>query len=584
MRDNWKGWRCELESWSVRAVLLGVSLIACFLLIYGIGVGVPSAERLDVSLGGPEGVERGLLVIQQALSTKISDRSEFLEIEKKGDLAAASPYFDQLRSFFPDEGYAIKVLGRMARDKDPLPRSYIYGPFFIYQIGAGVGAAKACGFLGGGTDVVWFMKHPGQFAPAYVAARLVCAACAVAAVGLTFLIGLRLGGMWLGTVGALLLACMPMTVLAGKYVKSDAPAMCWATCALFFAVPVLARTQWKDYLLSGVCVGLAAGCKYPAAITGLYLAAFHIAKRLTDDRQQPRFSFQRCDLMLVGGGVASIVAFVVCCPSFFLDWNVFWKDVLWTSVAMESSFIDNLMSFLREMCSHTMGPFALFASICGVVLAFVRPHKAWTAMAVAFLGFGAFVCLGSMDKDYYLLTVYPAMCLLAARAVLMPKSGLVKCLLCVGMLLSTFSYSLAYCRCAAAENTRVTAARWMNENIPEGSSIGSWKYPVGYRIPMVSPTRYSLRSSDFNQDTLMSDYFVEGSWEWIPQTFRRFLAGEKDFPNPALRDYRVLKVFESPPRAFFGLLPLSHDRRLSPFIEVVSPKIFVYKRNLAPQQ
>ena len=578
MKQDWKGWRAELTSWAVIMTLLCTCLCAGFLNIYGISVGVPSKERLDVSLGGSEGVEKGFPVIQQALSSKISDRSEFLETEKRSDLAVASPYFDQLRSFYPDEGYVLKVLGRMARDKDPLPRSYIYGPFFTYQIGAGVAVARMCGFLSGGTDVVLYMKHPDQFAPAYLAARLVCTTCGVIAVMVTFLIGLRLGGLWFGTVSAGLLACLPMAVFAGKYVKSDAPAMCWATLALLFAIPVLARTRWKDYLLSGFCVGLAAGCKYPAAIAGIYLAVFHISKRLTDSIQTKRFSFQGCDLKLIGGGLASIVAFAVSCPSCLLDCQVFWKDILWTSVAMEASFLDNFVSFIHETFTHTIGPFAFIASVCGIVLAFIRPHMAWTAMAMAFLGYGAFVCLGSSDKDYYLLTVYPAMCLLAARAILWPGNSAIRVITCAIVLLGTFSYSLAYCLCAASENPRVTAARWMNENLPAGSSIGSWQYPVGYRIPMVSPTRYVLISADFNPGALQADYFVEGSWEWKPLSCRERFHGKNNLDNPLLRGYTPLKIFETPPLAFFGLLPLSHDRRLSPFIEVVSPRFVIYKK------
>jgi len=568
-------------SWQVWSALALVSVVSGWLTLLGIQTGLPSQERLEISLGGPEAIDRAEADIRQVLESKIADRSEFVAAQGKPEMARLSPYFDQVRSFHPDEQYILKTLARMARDRDVHPRSYIYGPIFFYQVGAGLAIAKAVGALPKQTDVLYYLRRPWEFAPMYLNARLMCAAFGVAAVAVTFWIGYRLGGIELATVGALLLGCVPLMTLAGKFIKPDTPAVFWSALALWFALSAASKTRWRDYLLSGACVGLAMGSKYPAALAGMYLATFHAARRWAERKTKPLPG--REDGMLVAAGGAAVLAFVATNPACVLDAKVFWSDFEFISrVLRTTSFAeavwDGIISYGQDAFLYTMGPAAFLAVLAGVAVAVARPSRVWLGLLPTVALFFVFACRGRPGSDAYLLPVFPALALLGARAMLRISPLSLRWGIVGLVILVTLSYSLAYGVTARAENARMIAARWINERVEPGSTIGTAKYPVGYRVPMISPERYRLLSAELDPAARAADYFLDSSFEWSGATWRDRLVGRAVTGGPPGEGYRVAATFERVPRALFGLLPLRRDHMLTPYIEVVAPRIVIYER------
>ena len=213
-----------------------LALISSCCIFWGLRTGLPSNERLIHELGGAKNVIKKEKQITEFMTTGKHVRSEFILMNQKPKMVEISPYFDLIRTYHPDEQYIIKILANMAKNKEFQPSSFIYGPFFFYQMGAGVFAAKVAGVLPPQTDVVYFMKNPSEFASVYLGARTLIAVMGVLSVIITFLIGLELSGIKLGFIAALMLSSIPLFNLAGKFIKPDMPCLLWSSCALLFSI------------------------------------------------------------------------------------------------------------------------------------------------------------------------------------------------------------------------------------------------------------------------------------------------------------------------------------------------------------
>lgn len=118
-------------------ILLLICAGALFLNLRGISFGLPSEERMKISLGGREEVEKMLPAIRSALKRNIAERSEAFEkkAENFTELAKLSPYFDQVRSNNPDEFFTFKNITHMVKNRTACPSMFNYGPFYYYQVG-----------------------------------------------------------------------------------------------------------------------------------------------------------------------------------------------------------------------------------------------------------------------------------------------------------------------------------------------------------------------------------------------------------------------------------------------------------------
>ena len=209
------------SKWNILILVLIICL-SLWMNFRGISNGLPSRERLQLSLGGTEAVEKIIPEIEAFNKQKNVLRSEFLDKTDRRnfiELARFSPYFDTMRSINSDEFYVLKTLAGMTMRRDINPGSYIYGPFFTYQMGASLAVGKFFGYLPKEKKLSYFLTNPEKFVPFYMCPRIFCAIYGTLAVIVTFLIGYRLGKTPLAAFAAAFLAFTPLLVLASKFIK-----------------------------------------------------------------------------------------------------------------------------------------------------------------------------------------------------------------------------------------------------------------------------------------------------------------------------------------------------------------------------
>ena len=569
------------SKWNI--VILALILCSSLWLNFrGISNGLPSEERFKLSIGDKKNVEKILPEITAFRNKKNIIRSEFLDKSDRSnfiELARFSPYFDSIRSINPDEFYTLKTLSGMASRRDINPRSYIYGPFFVYQIGASLGMAKVTGYLPGKTDLNYYLLNPEKFIAFYMSGRILCAIYGTMSVLIIFLIGYRLGKTPLAAFAAAFLAFMPMVVLASKFIKPDTPTLFWTSMVLLFSLPILERAKFRDYLLSGICIGLAAGCKYPAVFAASYPVMFHLLRKA----KLPGKDFcDKDDLLLLGAGAVSFISFIIVCPSFILDHANFVKDLTWVaSVSRGGSIFYNMFATLTCLCYdsmfYTLGLPGFIAIVAGLIFVIVKPEKVWVAMVPMIILFLFLTSKGMPNSDAYLMPAFVPMVLLSGRAILSPKKIWLKSSLAAIVLISVLSYAHGWNNSMAAENSRISALRWINANIKEGSSIATLRYPVLYRVPVPNPVKYKLVSEQIEgAKALGANYYLHSSFQWPLSSLSDYVSGKDIEAAPS--GFAKLIELENQPRVYFGLLKLKRPHRLNHYFEVVAPRILLYKQ------
>ena len=575
----------KTKFWLALVLLL---IISSFLVFRGIRTGLPSNERLQHELGGADTVTAKEKELSAFLSSKKHVRSEFLSKNEKPEMAEMSPYFDQVRSYHPDEQYILKILAEMAVKKDFQPSSFIYGPFFFYQCGSGIFAAKLAGQLPNQQDPIYFMKNPDNFAPVYLSARIIIAAMAVLAVLVVFFIGIELKDLYSGLIAALLLCSIPLFNLAGKFIKPDTPCLLWSSFSLLFSIYAYKYGRIRDYLLAGVFVALAAGSKYPGILSCFYVAAYFWARNYDNSRklsENTKMILKGKEFKyLIFSGLACITAFIITNPSCILRPKTFQHDFSWIAgVLRNNNFFTNLfdfiISFLYDGFFYTTGPTIILLFIAGIFYIIFKRNKIYLAMLPVVLLFIIMASRGRLGSDAYLLPAYVPMCLIGTHLIRKIKKKYLSWAILILVVTPSIGITLAYNSIASGENARLKATKWINKNLPARSTISRLQYSVSYRTAMTPPQSYTQYSMDFQpQKSTQADYFIDSSFEWQGAFWDKRFDKSFEPSKPPSDDFVKIKVIENVPLVF-GFIPLSRHYMLTSYIETVSPRITIYKRD-----
>jgi hypothetical protein len=528
-------------------------------------------------------MEQKIPAIIQSINNGLGNRSEFIDKtcgENFRQLADFSPYLDQVRSSNPDEFMVFKVLAHMRNNHTIVTGTYIYGPFFFYQIGFSLAIGKMLGVIHSGQTAAYYLVNPDKFANFYICGRLLSAFFGALAVVVVFMLGYKIGKLPLAILSAAILTFIPLFSLSSKFIKADSFLMFWTAVTLLFSVTIINSSKWRYYLLSGVFLGLSTATKYPAAINAVFLIMFHLVRRMPEFKIKHKFTYD--DFKLIAAGVVAILTFFMVSPAILLDWRTFWSDLTWIqSVSRDGNqflnILNALLCYSYDALFYTVGIPASLVIAAGVLFAIVKGDKICLAMFPGIILYLFIASRGLATSDAYMLPAYIPLCLMAGRVINAIHQRIVCWIVAGIVVVGTLSYSLAYTDAALSENSRITAAKWINDNIASGSTLGTVWYPVNYRVPMVSPNRYKLVNAkiDGNEVFNNADFFLDSSYEWLAKDFfNRLTYGDEE---PIARNIAKIKEFEYVPLAFFGLLPLTRKHRLNLYFEVICPKIIVYK-------
>jgi 4-amino-4-deoxy-L-arabinose transferase-like glycosyltransferase len=514
-------------------------------------------------------------------------------------------------SYHPDEWSILQpAVEQMNRRGDLNPHFFHYGTLYIYGVAAGIALARRLGLV---------ELTPGYTGFLYVLARLGAVFLGVLTVWLTYLLGCRCYGRWVGWGAALLLALWPLHVVHSHFAAVDVPVTFWIALSLLGAAHLLPAKAasgaapsppgWPWLLTAGGAAGLAASTKYNGGVVLLpVLAAIFLRGRQAPASLRPSAS---------RGGIAVAVAgaaFLLGTPYALLDFPHFWAQVQdEIRHAHEARTLDFLgtapgwLYYLRYGFPAGLGWMSTVAAGVGLGVASLRRERG-DLLLLSWV-FPFYLLVGAAQDHFirYLIPLLPALAVLTARWLWEvgnhPGTGrrAMGAVISLGVVLSAGAKSWAYLHLFDPPEVQTEVARWFRQNVPPGTRVGLTERPWFFTPPLVPANGGSAPGARkiFDRDPESKRY----RWVWLGFQ-AEVLAREKpewvlltDFEyGPRLRlkqpaalafleqleqDYRLhLRVHRLPSLLgwTFDRGPVPHDWRY------LNPEVRVYRRREATEE
>ena len=512
-------------------------------------------------------------------------------------------------SYHPDETVVLLASMRVNFFEGQFDTGYYnYGSLYMFLVTLSVLLASGWGLIHLSSGDVF--SNIGEFAKLYLAGRAAAVILGIASVYLVYLLGKRAYGRGVGLLAALLIAVVPLHVMHSKFLAVDVPAAFLSTAALIFAVRIPDRHRLRDYLLSGLFAGLAAGTKYNAALVILAPIAAH----LSTGKMRPALRVLSPKLLVLF--ILAAAGFLIGTPGAVLNFDKFSHDFAFEVLHMRAGhgflfagtppgWIYHLTNSLAAGMSIPL----LVLALIGTVYALKRRTPSDVALLSFLLVYYAVIGAAQVKFARYTIPLLPVLVILAARIsvdaigrllggrTFARGVGYVLVLVLVLVVANTGFYAVALDQTFAGEDTRDQAAEWITRHVPEGSSIGLPTIPWFYTPPL-SPyfglpeaedryehaqevTEYTLvvsKHSGFNAGFLSRespDYVILSDFEYKDR-LRVGDAAAREYFVVLRQDYRLERRWKRR-----GLFRYNWPRDLPHDMSYAGPTIEVYSRKEA---
>ena len=316
----------------------------------------------------------------------------------------------------------------------------------------------------------------------------------------------RLGKRLYGNVGALtagfMVAVLPLHVRYSHLAITDTPATFWVSLSLLGAIRIAQRGRRQDYLLAGVCGGLAAATKYPA---GIVLVAAGAAALLGN----PNFRFPR--FWLTG---SAFVAFFLTTPYVWLDHSGFWADFSAMGMVHLAGPGHNnpgnsaLVYHVKHSLFNGVGLAVMGVLVAAIVWMPRNWRKEEVILLIFVVGFSAVLLAAGSVFMRYTLPLVPALAVLLFRPFdRLPGSNVLLVIWVSSLLVEPAHASWKLRTQLSGSDTRIEARQWLNDTLPNGgriahdSTVGSFRTVTPSFV--LNRQRHVLKSFNLTQITQM---------------------------------------------------------------------------------
>ncbi|MFI5183548.1 MAG: ArnT family glycosyltransferase [Vicinamibacteria bacterium] len=386
----------------------------------------------------------------------------------------------------PDEdlvvGKALKIsLGEM---RDPRDFNYSHGVYYLHA--AVLAAYRGVGHvLGVYPDAGSFLDDVFVERPA-LQYRICRTSTALMGVATTLLAA---WAAWEGyrrrsaaLLAGLLVAVNFLHVRDSHFGTVDVPMTLFATLSLVFSFRAGRHQLRRDYVLGGLCAGLATSAKYNAVTIVFALAA----ATLTPLRHGTPPERRRAVGSLALAAAASILAFALTSPYCVLRLPDFLAGV----AVQRRELFDGAGEaawrvHLRLTLPGAFGFIGLAAAAFGIVRSLWLRRPA-DLIILAFM-IPTFASLAEITwvQARYMIPLVPPLAILAAEttAALVPPGPTWMAVATLLLVIEPLRNTIAFDRLAAREDTRLLAASWIDEHLPPHARIAACE---GYGAPAIN--------------------------------------------------------------------------------------------------
>ncbi len=240
--------------------------------------------------------------------------------------------FSGLRQSLPfyaniDETTVTRIAFFMIKNGDFNPHNFLYPAFPIYiQVLWQVLAYLF--FVGAGKGVPEFENTGYPFPIFYLTGRFLISIMGTALIYLTYRLAKDLFNRKVGLLAAALLAITFAQVWVSQYITSDTPMMFFGLLSLIFSTKILKGDQsWKNYLWSGIFLGLAVASRYNGYVFAVPLIFAYVSSSSFRLKYFPYFSLKHVReiiisiMAMIGAFLAAAPYTIINLPKFLADYG-----------------------------------------------------------------------------------------------------------------------------------------------------------------------------------------------------------------------------------------------------------------------
>lgn len=319
----------------------------------------------------------------------------------------------------------------------------------------------------------------------FLPARLAMALFGMLCVALTYLVGRRLHGRAAGLMAAALLALNGLHISWSQVIRTDIMASAFMLASLLFALRVAEQGRARDYGWAGIFAGFAIATKWPAATIVVAIIGAYAWRRT-------RGEFR----LLVFAGAATLGGVFIASPYIFLDWPTVIANATGEMkpghlTQSGRGLFGNLGFYTKQALWSSMGWVGLAAVAIGLVVSVRQNRLALYTSIPAAAAFLLLISSQNMVWTRWVLPALPFLCVAAGAAFaagISVLSGRVQpgmrnaLVAALGTLLLAPSVAGAVNQQRErANDTRTAALRWVEANIPAGSTVVYEHLELGIR-------------------------------------------------------------------------------------------------------
>ncbi len=400
--------------------------------------------------------------------------------------------WDDRHFFHPDERAIAFAIERISffPELQLDPDFFAYGSFPFYVNRA---ISSALGLI----NSEW-----GRYAQIIHNGRALSGVIGVLTVLLTYLMGTRLYGRRVGLLAGFLLAACPLHVQNSHYITTDVFLTFLVLLTLFFAVQLSQRGWTRDYIYTGIGIGLAVATKFSALPL---LAPFGVACLV-------RVAVERRFFPIVGKALLAVLAvgsaFFIGQPYAILNWERYSHDIQEQSGMVRNAgrfpytnqYIGTPKYFyeLEQMILWGMAPALGITAVVGAgarLWNLLRERNSTDLVLLAYV-VPFFLVTGWFEVKFprYLLPIYPILILWAAAFLVnIAKNSLIGRVTMWTVTALTALAAMALLSIYMRPFTEVTASDWAYRHIPAKSRILTQHWDEGFPMPLPGSGRNGQR-------------------------------------------------------------------------------------------
>ncbi len=373
------------------------------------------------------------------------------------------------------------------------PRNFIYPTLYTYLLFAVYAlyylAGRLSGAFGSPADLaLHFASAPENF---YLLNRSLAAVLGIATVALLFLLGRRDHSPRRGLLAAFLLSGAYLHVRNSHFGVSDVPLTFFCVLAVLTILRLYQTPTLRNALFAGIFAGLATSVKYTGILLALPATAAVFFSRPAQAGPLPRLLNRRSLLFCLG----LAAGFLCGTPFALIDFKRFLADTVFAvqQTQISAGFYPSGSprfawgQHLRFSLMDGHGVFFLAAAILGTAI-MLRDNWRRTVVVMGFAA-ACFIVSGNgfIAMTRYMVPILPFFCLAAAAALdtagqqlrrRMAASAALPMIALTGLIVSVSLYNAVRCdMLLARKDTRVLAAEWILQNLPEASTFSHLAYP-----------------------------------------------------------------------------------------------------------